>query len=66
MQIKLKHSLMAKIIHFPVNLQNKKPEGFMQSCTLFEQVKLHISHFLMRSMGAAILEKLSLILRNSL
>ena len=41
--------------------QNKKPEGFMQSCTLFKQVKSHISHFLMRSMGAAILEKLSLI-----
>ena len=45
---------------------NKKPEGFMQSCTLFKQVKSHISHFLMRSMGASILEKLSLILRNSL
>ena len=49
-----------------IKKKNKKPEGFMQSCTLFKQVKLHISHFLMRSMGAAILEKLSLILRNSL
>ena len=45
---------------------NKKPEGFMQSCTLFKQVKSHISHFLMRSMGTAILEKLSSILWNSL
>ena len=48
------------------NINNKKPEGFMQSCTLFKQVKSHISHFLMRSMGAAILERLSLILQNSL
>ena len=38
----------------------------MQSWTLFKQVKSHISHFLMKSMGAAILEKLSLILQNSL
>ena len=49
-----------------LTIKNKNPEGFMQSCTLLKQVKLHILHFLMRSMGAAILEKLSLILWNSL
>ena len=62
----LQSQLQRRQVKLSRSITNKKPEGFMQSCTLFKQAESHISHFLMRSMGAAILEKLSLILRNSL